>query len=207
MVQSPWRMQPGRPACFANSGSMWIGFGWSDASAWRLVSPASGVTFSSGIAAPSLRSVNSAIFSSSHSADDVGPGRQDRLLPILVRGPGLEDVETLPVFLVDLLALGGGGDHVARADRLAPLERLAPVDHRREVDADLAVEDRRPHRGGAVDHGEHRGRDQIAKADRFRRLRVVVELALGSDRIRVLADPVGLDLELDGLPLLANGVC
>src|SRR5258706_302846 len=76
----------------------------------------SGLTFSSGTWSPTFIS---------YPPDDVGPDRVQHLLAVLVDGRRLEDVEALAVFLVDLGALRGRRDLVARAGHLAPLEDLA----------------------------------------------------------------------------------
>src|ERR1700709_1179091 len=93
-----------------------------------------GVTLSASTWSPTLRSAIS------YPPDDVGPDGADDPVAVLVVGDGLEDVEALAVFLVDLGALGGGRDLVAGASRLLSLEDLSPVDHPRDVDAHLGIE-------------------------------------------------------------------
>ena len=92
------------------------------------------------------------------------------------------------------------------ADRLAPLELLAAVEHRGEVDPDLGIEDRRAHRGGAVDDGEHRRRDDVAEAGRRGGVSVVVDLRSRPDGVRELAHLLAPDLVGRRGPLLADRV-
>src|SRR4051794_5790544 len=131
IIQRPCRMLPGSPTALANSGSMWIGLKSPEAPAYRCGRYLSGVTFSSGMESPSFSSLSSGI---SDSSDDVGPGSLDGLLPVLVGGDRLEDVEPLAVLLVDLLARRRRLDHVAIADRLVPPQLLRAVEHRGEGD-------------------------------------------------------------------------
>ena len=68
------------------------------------------------------------------------------------------------------------------------------------------VEDGGAHRRGRVDDGEHRRRHQVAEARLLGRLGVVVDRVVLVDRLRVLADAVGLDLEGRGLVGLSDVV-
>src|SRR3954451_20592242 len=196
-------MLPGSPTALANSGSMWIGLKSPEAPAYRCGRYLSGVTFSSGMESPSFSSLSSGI---SDSSDDVGPGSLDGLLPVLVGGDRLEDVEPLAVLLVDLLARRRRLDHVAIADRLVPLELLRAVQHRGEVDPDSGIEDGRPHRAGAVDDAEHRRGDQVAEPGRLGRIVIAMDVAPSPDRVRELADLLGTHLVAGGWPLLPDGV-
>src|SRR4051812_12940343 len=194
-------MLPGSPTALANSGSMWIGLKSPEAPAYRCGRYLSGVTFSSGMESPSFSSLSSGI---SDSSDDVGPGSLDGLLPVLVGGDRLEDVEPLAVLLVDLLARRRRLDHVAIADRLVPLELLRAVQHRGEVDPDSGIEDGRPHRAGAVDDAEHRRGDQVTEAGGLGRLVVAMDFVSRPDRVGELPDLLRAHLVCGGGPLLAD---
>src|SRR4029079_13952 len=82
----------------------------------------------------------------------------------------------------------------AGADRLAPDELLPAVDHRREVDPDVGVENRRAEGGRAVDDGEHRRGDDVAKPCLSGSFAVVVDRLGLADSVRVLADLLEPDL-------------
>src|SRR5689334_10224042 len=99
----------------------------------------------------------------SASSNDVGPCAAHGLLTILVARHRLEHEEVVAALLVQVLQLSLGGYRVARTDRFPPDELLAAVEHLHQVDAHLAVEDRRAHRTGGVDDGEHRRRHDVAE--------------------------------------------
>src|SRR5437868_8816193 len=155
------------------------------------------MTFSSWISSPSFTSA---------SSNDVGPRAANGLLTVLVARHRLEHEEVVAALLVEVLQLGVAGYRVACADGLAPDELLAAVEHLHQVDADLAVEDRRPHRAGGVDDREHRRRHDVAEPGLARGVPIAVDTRALSHRVRVLADLLEPDLVRErrpGLPLQA----
>src|SRR4029077_7554485 len=91
----------------------------------------------------------------SHSSHDVGPGAATYLLVALVGGYRLEHVVATSIAFGDVFDGGSRRDLIARDHQRAPLELLPAVHHQGEVELKLGIEDRRPHRGGALEDDEH----------------------------------------------------